>query len=140
MKRKRLVYNEPLGISHEDIIRTEDYFQLEVWRRDIYRQLKEMQKNEKKTNEYRKLFIFRRTLNMKAETCYLRMMTEFKERGEDIPIYRRDIRFMQKAKRILNTKTYERLLHMAEEEDVTAGGLDINDSFMDDFNDFDLNI
>ena len=66
------------------------------------------------------LNVFKKALNVKYETYNLIELIQNKKQGIEIPIYRRDLRFMAIAKKHLDNSTYEYLLQIAMDMNISV--------------------
>ena len=119
MKNNRL-YNKILGIYQDDVIHMSDYNQIKELRKGIYEQIEQLADDPLQKSQRNILNVFKKALNVKYETYNLIELIQNKKQGIEIPIYRRDLRFMAIAKKHLDNSTYEYLLQIAMDMNISV--------------------
>lgn len=110
---RNYIYNEALQINQDHVNETTDFMLIKSWLSDICRQQRELRDDPSQFREQNKINIFKKTLGMKYNTYRLIQMLDAKKRGKE-PQVTKEFLFMQKAEAMLDSKTYNELMQIAE--------------------------
>lgn len=107
------ICNKALQINQYHVIESDNLAMIKNWFTDICKQYHEFKVNNIRNDEQVKVNLFRKTLGMKYNTYRLIDLLNSKKRGIE-PYFSKEYLFWIKAKEILDEKTFQELMIIAE--------------------------